>query len=63
MDDRSGRHPVDPSDQTDYGLRAGAAPAEHQNVHWSNANVNENFPRPILTAALFDRQHRLLPLL
>ena len=29
VDDRSGRHPVDPSDQTDYGLRAGAAPAEH----------------------------------
>ena len=24
-----------------------AAPAERQNVHWSNANVNENFPRPI----------------
>jgi len=24
-----------------------AAPVEPPNVHWSNANVNENFPRPI----------------
>ena len=37
--------------------------AQAGHVHWSNANVNENFPRADLPAALLDRERRLLPLL
>ena len=41
----------------------GAAVRRPRPCRWSNANVNENFPRADLAAALLDRPRRLLPLL